>query len=221
MKRGTWQDICKGSTFAAEPPSGRPPRTPNPRAFPFALLERDGRMANQTTKEGLVAGAKGDVGEPAWKARRLRNGRWQDPALSADKILEPAFVVVSVKLRRAEAEEFRAVCEEIGVRPNRAFRAMARHAAGYVELGSGTDDDLREIVRQLRGIAVNVNQIAKSANTTRSPDYAELMDERKRLGPILLRIQSRTREILDSATRRFDGRERLQLAVDRMDDDLI
>ena len=159
--------------------------------------------------------------KPSWRDRRLRGGRWKAPASSVDRSSTPTFVVVSVKLRRAEAEEFKAVCEEIGVKPNRAFRAMARHAAGYVELGSATDATLRDIARQLRGIAINVNQIAKAANRTGSPEYVDLMDERRRLGPILVRIQSHTRQLLDAATRRFDGKERLQLAVDRMEDDLI
>lgn len=178
-------------------------------------------MKVETGEDREAVGAEDPARQPSWRDRKLRNGRWQKETLSADKVSEPAFVVVSVKLRRAEAEEFRAVCEEIGVRPNRAFRAMARHAAGYVEIGSGTDCELREIARQLRGVATNVNQIAKAANRTRSPDYADLMEERKHLGPILARIQARTRQILDAASRRFDGRERLQLAVDRMEDDLI
>ena len=180
------------------------------------------RMTNETKgdRTGEAAPVK-PADMPEWPARRLRNGRWQAPASSADQVAEPAFTVISVKMRRAEAKEFRAVCAELGVRPNRAFRAMARHAVGYVELAESDARELRDVTAQLRGIATNVNQIAKAGNRTRSPDHAAFMEERARLAPVLVRIQRQTQDLLDIARRRFDGRERLQRTVDRMDDDLI
>ena len=158
---------------------------------------------------------------PDWRQRRMLNGRWQAPTSAADQVDEPAFTVISVKMRRAEAEAFRTVCAELGVRPNRAFRAMARHTAGYVELAESDARELRDATVQLRGIATNVNQIAKAGNRTRAPDYAAFMEERARLAPILVRIQRQAQDLLDVARRRFDGRERLQRAIDRMDDDLV
>lgn len=158
---------------------------------------------------------------PDWRQRRLHNGRWKVPTSSADQDAEPAFTVISVKMRRAEAEAFRGVCAELGVRPNRAFRAMARHAAGYVELAESDTRELRDVTAQLRGIATNVNQIARAGNRTRSPDHAAFMEERARLAPVLIRIQRQMHDLLDIARRRFDGRERLQRVVDRMDDDLV
>lgn len=124
-------------------------------------------------------------------------------------------------MRTAEAEEFRRVCAELDVRPNRALRAMARHAGGYTEIGEAAQRDLTDIGRQLRGIATNINQIARAGNQTRTPDYLGFVEERGRLGPVLIRIQSRTRQILDAAARRLDGRERLQTAIDRMTDELV
>ena len=127
----------------------------------------------------------------------------------------PDFVVMSVKMRRAEADAFRALCADLGVRPNRAFRTMARHASGYLEIGGTVEDELRVTVRQLRGIATNVNQIAKAANRTRTPDYADFMRERAALGPVLMRLSIQTRRILDVSARRLDGRERLKAVLDQ------
>ena len=125
----------------------------------------------------------------------------------------PDFVVISVKMRRAEADAFRALCADLGVRPNRALRTMARHASGYLEIDDAVEGELRATVRQLRGIATNVNQIAKVANRTRTPDYAEFMRERAALGPVLMRLSIQTRRILDVSARRLDGRNRLKAVL--------
>ena len=122
---------------------------------------------------------------------------------------------MSVKMRRAEADAFRALCAELGVRPNRAFRSLARSASGYLEIGGAIEDELRATVRQLRGIATNVNQIAKAGNRTRTPDYEDFMRERAELGPVLMRLMLQTRRILDVSARRHDGRKRLKRALER------
>ena len=136
-----------------------------------------------------------------------------DEKASVERTGVPDFVVMSVKMRRAEADAFRALCTELGVRPNRAFRTMARHASGYLEIGGTVEDELRVAVRQLRGIATNVNQIAKAANRTRTPDYADFMSERAALGPVLMRLSIQARRILDVSARRLDGRNRLKVAL--------
>ena len=194
----------------------------------------DGKRTNGRPKRGHDASPAGPNEREPWRNRRLVNGRWvradeAAPSLAADQVRAdgsgegapvPAtpsdFVVMSVKMRRAEADAFRALCAELDVSANRAFRAMARSASGYLEIGGTVEDELRAAVRQLRGIATNVNQIAKAGNRTRTPGYAEFMRERRELGPVLVRLMLQTRRILDVAARRSDGRERLEGAVERL-----
>ena len=122
---------------------------------------------------------------------------------------------MSVKMRRAEADSFRGLCADLDVSVNRALRTMARHASGYLETGGTVEDELRAAVRQLRGVATNVNQIAKAANRTGTPDYADFMRERAALGPVLLQLSVQCRRILDVSARRLDGRERLKTVLQR------
>ena len=61
---------------------------------------------------------------PAWRKRVMRNGRWTTPKDEAAKPAEPSpsdFRYMSVKLRRAEIEEFKETCVRAGVTPNRAM----------------------------------------------------------------------------------------------------
>ena len=193
----------------------------------------DGKLTSgQRRQAGSASVADPNEHEP-WRNRRLVNGRWayvDDPAatLAAAQVpkngmgegtrapVTPSdFVVMSVKMRRAEADAFRALCVELDVSVNRAFRAMARSASGYLEIGGTVEDELRAAVRQLRGIATNVNQIAKAGNRTQMPGYAEFMRERRDLGPVLMRLMHQTRRILDVSKRRFDGRGRLKTALER------
>ncbi|PIP97611.1 MAG: endonuclease, partial [Rhodobacterales bacterium CG18_big_fil_WC_8_21_14_2_50_71_9] len=61
--------------------------------------------------------------------------------------------------------------------------------AGFVEVDAATVEALRGAVRQIGGVATNINQIAKAANRTRDPDFSAFMEERAALGRDLARIE--------------------------------
>ena len=60
---------------------------------------------------------------------------------------------------------------------------------------------LRDIARQLTGIARNIDQIARSAIGTGDPDYRASMEERARLGKELARTLGPIQETLELAAR--------------------
>ena len=134
---------------------------------------------------------------------------------------DPAvFTVTSVKARRAEIEKFRVVCSELGIKPNRAHRAMMRRAAGYLEADEEEIEILRALQREVHPIGRNVNQIAHVANQTGHAVEGLRSQMKGELGPALLRLTHHLQRILDGAWRRQDGRERLArdaTALDRED----
>lgn len=144
---------------------------------------------------------------PAWTNRQMKSGDWVDPdaeppAVRADK-------TISVRLTEAELAEFDAQIAQLGIKRNRALRIAARRIGGFVEADAAQVEALRDIARQLIGVARNINQIAKSANRTRDPDYRAFMEERAALGRELAKVQGQTQTILDLAARREDGLSRL------------
>ena len=149
---------------------------------------------------------------PAWKNRRMKGGNWVDP--DAEPAPVRADKTISVRLTEAELAEFDAQIAQIGIKRNRALRIAARRIAGFVEADQAQVDALRDITRQLIGVARNINQIAKSANRTRDPDYRAFMEERADLGRELARVQGQTQQILDLAARREDGLARLAREAD-------
>ena len=180
-----WQDICEGSTFAAAPPTTRAPR-------PKPIADR-------------VGTGDADVAE-----HRRIDGRMRRVAKPVE-----GFIVLSVKLRRAEAEAFQRSCAELGLRPNRAFRLFARRTAGYLDPDAAMLDELRAIVRQLTGVATNINQIARAVNRTGHADLDAVMRERAAFGPILRRTDGLIRQVLDAPTRKREGLERLARAPEQ------
>ena len=155
---------------------------------------------------------------PAWRKRVMRNGRWTAPKDETAKPAEPSpsdFRYMSVKLRRAEIEEFKETCARAGVTPNRAMRSMIREAAGYLEVDATAQDELRAIGRQISGVARNVNQIARVANETGRVDREGFAEERKELGRLLAQLDAKLRPILDVSKRRRDGERRLARITDR------
>ena len=180
--------------------------------------ERSDRAAEGKAGEKASEGAEDD--RPAWRRRVMRGGRWVEPHKGTPPAKDDpaAFTVTSVKARRAEIEEFRAVCAELGVKPNRAHRAMMRRAAGYLEADPDEIETLRSLQREVHAIGSNVNQIARVANQTGHADVEGLRSQMKgELGPALLRLTHHLQRILNAARRRQDGRERLARDVAILD----
>ena len=157
-----------------------------------------------------------DPAPPDWTARRLRGGTWVEVA---DEDTPPGRVdrVVTVKMTAAELAELDAAIAPLGLKRNRALRIAARRIGGFVEAAPEEVALLRDAVRQLGGIARNVNQIARAANRTRDPDYRGFMEERAALGREMARVEARMQAVLDLAARRRDGLQRLDAAASEGD----
>lgn len=115
------------------------------------------------------------------------------------------FETVSVKLRPAEKAQFKQVCEQAGVTPNKGARILFRKAGGFLELNAATISDLETVTRQIIGVSRNINQIAKAANITSSPDYRAFIEDRMELGQELRTLQRKLMQITNMAKRRTDG----------------
>ena len=124
-----------------------------------------------------------------------------------------AFVVMSVKARRAEVEEFRAVCARLGAPPNRAMRALIREASGYIELHDEDRTGILELARQLRTISTTGERIARFAEETGRPDAAELDRWRQDVDAKLETLRVAMQTILNVAASRADGAKRLSRSV--------
>lgn len=144
---------------------------------------------------------------PAWKNRRMQGGDWVDP--EAELLAVRADKTISVRLTEAELAEFDTQIARLGIKRNRALRIAARRIGGFVEADAAQVEALRDVARQLVGVARNINQIARSANRMREADYHAFMEERAALGRVLARVQGQTQTILDIAARREDGLARL------------
>ncbi|WP_299821973.1 DNA mobilization endonuclease VirD1/MobC family subunit [uncultured Jannaschia sp.] len=149
---------------------------------------------------------------PSWKKRVMKGGDWVDPDAEPPPVR--ADKTISVRLTEAELAEFDAQIAQLGIKRNRALRIAARRIGGFVEADPAQVEALRDVARQLVGVARNINQIAKSANRTRDPDYRAFMEERAALGKVLARVQGETQIILDLAARREDGLARLGREAD-------
>ena len=157
-----------------------------------------------------------DPAKPDWTRRRMQGGTWVEvtdeeaPPPRADR-------VVSVKMTAAELAELDAAIAARGLTRNRALRIAARRIGGFVEAAPEEVALLRDAVRQLGGIARNVNQIARAANRTGTPDYRGFLEERAALGREMARVEARMQAVLDLAARRGDGLARLEAAAGQGD----
>ena len=124
-----------------------------------------------------------------------------------------AFIVMSVKARRAEIEEFKAVCARLSAPPNRAMRALIRKASGYIELHDENRTGILELERQFRTISATGERIARVADEAGRPDAAELDRWRRDVDAKLDELRSTMRTILNVAVSRADGMKRLSHSV--------
>jgi len=140
------------------------------------------------------------------------HGQWKQKSNTkyGEKI---GFQMVSVKVRPAEAIEFKKTCDGLGITRNHALRSMIRRVTGFMEIDKSALQELQSITRQLNGVATNINQIAKAGNRTQSPDYHAFMEDRRELGIELGRLQGHLQTILDLARRRTDGLGALKIAA--------
>ena len=123
------------------------------------------------------------------------------------------FRVVSVKLRASELAELDALCAEIGVKRNRAMRSLVLKASGFVEYDDATTKSLKDLTRQISGIATNINQLAKLGNRTGSPDFVAFMEDRKGLGRLLSKVESKVQILLNVKKRKADAAAMLRRAI--------
>ena len=134
----------------------------------------------------------------------MRGGTWTD-VTDEDAAPVRAERVVSVKMTEAELAELDAAIAPWGSSGTGRLRIAARRIGGFVEADPAEVELLRDAVRQLGGIARNVNQIARAANRTRDPDYRGFLEERAALGREIARLDARMQTVLDLAARRRDG----------------
>lgn len=159
-----------------------------------------------------VTESKQDSDQDAQNTRSKQTGPWRKSTKKSTSEIV-GFQMVSVKMRPAEAKEFKIACEKIGVSRNKALRIMARQVGGFLEVSDLLIDEMRDVTRQISGIATNINMLAKAGNATQRPDYVAFMNERRELGIQLVRIEQMMQQVLNVNKRRTDGLAKLEKAV--------
>lgn len=95
--------------------------------------------------------------------RRIRDG-------AGDGASGTAGVVVTVRLAVAEAQVFDAQVAGLGLRSrSEGLRAAVRVASRFLEFSREENASLDDLTRELNKIGVNVNQLARAANSGRLP----------------------------------------------------
>ena len=166
-------------------------------------------MAIRTAKKKRPAGKR----QEAWKGKTPSERRkLEHKSTVSGSVI--GFATVSVKLRPEEKAELKRVCDGLGLTPNKAMRIMARQSSGFLELSNQSLENLDTITQQIIGVSRNINQIAKAANRTRSPDYIAFMEDRAELSKELRKLQRELQKVTNTARRRTDGLAPLKEAVE-------
>ena len=166
-------------------------------------------MAIRTAKKKRPAGKQ----QEAWKGKTPSERRKLEHTSTVSGSVI-GFATVSVKLRPEEKAELKRVCDGLGLTPNKAMRIMARQSSGFLELSNQSLENLDTITQQIIGVSRNINQIAKAANRTRSPDYIAFMEDRAELSKELRKLQRELQKVTNTARRRTDGLAPLKEAVE-------
>jgi len=112
---------------------------------------------------------------------------------------------LSARVTPEENAAFEALARELGLTRNKALRRLLRRAAGFLEPDEAAIGAWRDMARQLRGVAVNVNQLARNANAGKilwTERDRELMRETGRQSATLARALA---TFADGAARRAEA----------------
>lgn len=157
----------------------RTPRTrltPDQRAEALRQLKTGGQI--KSVAEGL--GVSRDT------VRKIKNAeiRTGDAVTSA---AQP----VAARVSPAELQAFDAAIDRAGLRSRSdGLRALVRMAAGFLELSREENTQLDDLTRALGKVGVNINQLARLANSGRLPLNGRQFDELAELGRGIRQLRS-------------------------------
>ncbi len=102
----------------------------------------------------------------------------RDAELRSDEAVTTGMQPVAVRISAIEARAFDAAITRAGYR-NRSdgLRALIRLATGFLEMSGDEAADLDALSRELNKIGVNINQMARLANSGRLPLTGRQMEE--------------------------------------------
>jgi transposase len=107
---------------------------------------------------------------------------------------------------RLSAEEYRAFLELMergGYKNNADFcRALVRSAAGFVEIAGESTKELETISREVSKIGVNINQIARAANSKKVHLVDRQWEDIRELRSRLPELRSRLKAVVSEARRK-------------------
>lgn len=136
--------------------------TPDERKRVLAELQAGGKVATVARQFGVDLST----------VRRVREAPMSAPAGEGT-----SKQVVAARLSVDEIRAFDAATGRFGYRSRSdALRALARSAAGMVEFSREENAGLDELTRELNKIGVNVNQLARAANSGRLPAGGRQLD---------------------------------------------
>lgn len=143
-----------------------PPPTKRP-GHPRRALSSEQRAAifEALKAGGSVTSVAAWFGIDRATVRRIRDG-----AGGADRLSPTASVVVTARLSVPEARAFHAHVSGLGLGSrSEGLRAAVRAATGLLEFSGEEHDRLDALTRALNRIGVNINQLARLANSGRLP----------------------------------------------------
>lgn len=143
-----------------------PPPTKRP-GHPRRALSSEQRAA---IVEALKAGASVTSVAARFGLDRATVRRFRDGAGGADRLSPTASVVATARLSASEAQAFDARIAGLGLGSrSEGLRAAVRAATGLLEFSGEEHERLDALTRALNRIGVNINQLARLANSGRLP----------------------------------------------------